>query len=54
VFVDGNPTVTATNAQIKLGPGSVSFTPSGTNVMVTDNRTMVTKPVDCTNRWVTF
>jgi polygalacturonase len=54
VFVDGSPSVKATNAKVTLGPGSVSFTPSGTNVVVTDDRTTVTAPVDCTGRFVTF
>jgi polygalacturonase len=54
VFVDGSPTVSATNAKVTLGPGSVSFTPSGTNVTVTDKRAGTTTPIDCTGRWVTF
>jgi polygalacturonase len=54
VFVDGSPTVQATNANVTLGPGTVNFTPSGTNVVVTNDQSGTTTPIDCTNRWVTF
>jgi polygalacturonase len=54
VFVDGSPKVTASNAKVTLGPDTVSFTPSGTNVVVTKNETVTTTAIDCTNRWVTF
>jgi polygalacturonase len=54
VFVDGTPTVIAENANVTLGPGTVSFTPSGTDVTATNAQTGTTTPVDCTARWVTF
>jgi polygalacturonase len=54
VVFDGTPKVTATNASVTLGPGNVSFTPSGTNVTVTNNVSGTSTPNPCTNKWVTF
>jgi polygalacturonase len=46
--------IMASNAAVVLGPGQVSFTPAGTNVMVTNDAATPTLANDCTNRWVTF
>jgi polygalacturonase len=56
VVVDGLTAgkINASNAAIVLGPGQVSFTPAGTNVMVMNNASAPAAPNDCTNRWVTF
>jgi polygalacturonase len=56
VVIDGLSTskVKASNAALMLGPGQVSFTPSGTNVTVTNNVAGTSQPNPCTNRWVTF
>ena len=46
--------VTASYADITLGPGSVNFTPSGTSVTVSNKVSGTSTPNDCTNKWVTF
>jgi len=56
VVVDGLSTanVMASFTDVTLGPGSVSFTPSGTNVTVTNMVSGSSTPNPCTNKWVTF
>ncbi|HEY4015251.1 MAG TPA: glycosyl hydrolase family 28 protein [Polyangiaceae bacterium] len=54
VVVDGTKSVTATEANIVLGPGMVNFTPSGTGVTVTDNQSGTSTANPCTNKFVTF
>jgi polygalacturonase len=44
----------ASNAEITLGPNPVNFTPTGTNVTVTDQVTGSAAPRDCTNAWEGF
>jgi polygalacturonase len=53
VVVDGlaASAVTASYADVTLGPGAVSFTPSGTGVTVHDNRLGASTPNPCTNKW---
>jgi polygalacturonase len=46
--------ITASYADITLGPGAVNFTPSGSNVTVTNSVSGTSTPNDCTNKWVTF
>jgi polygalacturonase len=46
--------VNAGYANITLGPGAVSFTPSGTGVTVTNNVSGTSTPNACTGKWVTF
>jgi polygalacturonase len=46
--------ITASYANITLGPGNVNFTPSGTSVTVTNKTSGTSTPNDCTSRWVTF
>jgi polygalacturonase len=46
--------ITASYANVTLGPGSVNFTPSGTNVTVTNKVSGSSTPNDCANKWVTF
>ena len=46
--------VSASYADITLGPGSVNFTPSGTSVTVSNEVTGSSTPNPCTNKWVTF
>jgi polygalacturonase len=41
-------------ADITLGPGSVNFTPTGSNVTVTSKVTGSSTANPCTNKWVTF
>jgi polygalacturonase len=56
VIVDGlsSANVTASYTNVKVGPGAVSFTPSGTGVTVIKNVSASSAPNPCTNRWVTF
>jgi polygalacturonase len=56
VVVDGlSPSmVKATNANVILGPGNVNFTPSGSNVAVTNAISGTTQPNACAGKWVTF
>jgi polygalacturonase len=46
--------ISASYADITLGPGSVNFTPSGSNVTVSNKVTGSSTPNACTNKWVTF
>jgi polygalacturonase len=47
--------INASNANIALGPGDVSFTPTGTNVLVSNGVVAGSStPNPCDNRWVTF
>ncbi|MGH7435768.1 MAG: glycoside hydrolase family 28 protein [Polyangiaceae bacterium] len=48
VVVDGNPTVTSSNATITFGSGGANFTVPGATSSGTPS------PIDCSNRWVTF
>lgn len=54
VVINTTPTLDMANANITLGPGAVSFTPTGTGVTVTDKRSGASTPNPCTNKWVTF
>jgi polygalacturonase len=56
VVVDnlGASNITSSYANVALGPGAVSFTPSGTGVTVTDNTAGTSTPNDCANKWVSF
>jgi polygalacturonase len=56
VVIDGisASNVTASYTDVTLGPGNVNFTPSGTNVTVTDNKSGTSTPNPCTDKWVTF
>ncbi|MBV9948619.1 MAG: hypothetical protein JOZ69_17355, partial [Myxococcales bacterium] len=56
VIIDGiSPSnVAASFTSVTLGPGAVNFTPSGTNVTVTNAVTGSSTPNACANRWVTF
>jgi hypothetical protein len=54
VTFDTPPTVTATDANIELGPEPVSFNPSGTRVVVDVATTGNAAPRVCDNAWVTF
>jgi len=56
VVIDGisAANVTASYTNVTLGPGNVSFTPSGTSVTVNDSRSGTSTPNPCTNKWVTF
>ena len=56
VVVDG---LSASNlhaqyTNVTLGPGAVSFTPSGTGVTVTNDIAGSSTPNPCTNKWVSF
>ncbi|HVV53555.1 MAG TPA: glycosyl hydrolase family 28 protein, partial [Polyangia bacterium] len=46
--------ISAGYAAVTLGPGNVNFTPSGSNVTVTNAIAGSSTPNDCTNKWVTF
>jgi polygalacturonase len=54
VVFDPTPKVTASYTNVTLGPGNVSFTPSGTGVTVTNKISGSSTPNPCTNKWVTF
>jgi polygalacturonase len=56
VIVDGisSSNVTASYANVTLGPGNVNFTPSGTGVKVTSSISGSSTPNACTGKWVTF
>jgi polygalacturonase len=56
VAVDGisSSNVTSEFANVTLGPGSVSFKPTGTDVTVTSSVSGTTTPNPCTNKWVSF
>ena len=47
VIFDTAPSVNATYTKITLGPGNVSFTPSGTGVTVTNNISGSSTPNSC-------
>jgi len=46
--------ISASFADITLGPGSVNFTPTGSNVTVSNQVSGSSTPNACTNKWVTF
>jgi hypothetical protein len=56
VVIDGITAadVTAEYANVTLGPGAVSFTPSGTGVTVTNDVAGTSTPNACAGKWVTF
>ena len=54
VIFDPAVKVTASYTNVTLGPGNVSFTPSGTGVTVTNKISGSSTPNPCTNKWVTF
>lgn len=56
VIIDGITAshITASYTDITLGPGDVNFTPSGTNVTVTNKVTGASSPNPCTDKWTTF
>ena len=56
VVVDGITAsdVSATYANVTLGPGAVNFTPSGTGVTVTSAMSGSSQPNACAGKWVTF
>jgi polygalacturonase len=56
VIIDGisASNVTASYANVTLGPGTVNFRPAGTSVNVTDNMSGASQPNACTGKWVTF
>jgi polygalacturonase len=56
VVIDGisASNVTASYTDVTLGPGNVNFTPSGTNVTVTNSIAGTSTPNPCTNKWTTF
>ena len=54
VIFDPTPKLTASYTNVTLGPGNVSFTPSGTGVTVTNKIAGSSTPNPCTNKWVTF
>ncbi len=54
VIFDPTPKLTASYTKVTLGPGNVSFTPSGTGVTVTNKISGSSTPNPCTNKWVTF
>ena len=54
VIFDPTPKLAASYTTVTLGPGNVSFTPSGTGVTVTNKISGSSTPNPCTNKWVTF
>jgi polygalacturonase len=56
VIVDGITAaeVTASYADVTLGPGNVNFTPSGTGVAVTNTIAGSSVPNTCADKWVPF
>ena len=46
--------ISASYADITLGPGSVNFTPSGASVTVSNEVAGASTPNACTTKWVTF
>jgi polygalacturonase len=46
--------ITASYANITLGPGNVNFTPTGTSVNVSSKIAGTSTMNDCANKWVTF
>ena len=54
VIFDPAVKVTASYTNVTLGPGNVSFTPSGTGVTVTNKISGSSTPNPCTNKFVTF
>jgi polygalacturonase len=56
VAVDGLPlsNVTAQYANVTLGPGTVSFQPTGTDVHVANDVSGTVQANPCTGKWVTF
>jgi hypothetical protein len=47
-------TLSASFADITLGPGGVNFTPSGSSVTVNNKVAGSSTPNACANKWVTF
>ena len=45
--------ISASYADITLGPGAVNFTPAGSNVTVTNAVSGTSTPNACANKWVT-
>ena len=54
VIFDLTPNLTASYTNVTLGPGNVTFTPSGTGVTVSNKVSGASTPNPCTNKWVTF
>ena len=54
VIFDPTPKLAASYTNVTLGPGNVSFTPSGTGVTVTNKISGSSTPNPCTNKWVAF
>jgi polygalacturonase len=54
VVIDGSKNISATEANVTLGPGAVNFTPTGTGVTVTNNQSGTSTPNPCTNKFITF
>ena len=54
VVFDVTPKLTASYTNVTLGPGAVSFTPSGTGVTVTNKISGSSTPNPCTGKFVTF
>ena len=56
VIIDGisASNVSAGYATVKLGPGAVNFTPSGTGVTVTNDVSGSSTPNACAGKWVSF
>ncbi len=56
VIVDGITAANATGSftNVTLGPGNVNFTPTGTNVNVTNKISGTSTPNTCAGKWVTF
>jgi polygalacturonase len=54
VVFDTDPTITASQATIVVGPNPVNITPSGVGVTVTGSATQAATPRDCSNAWVAF
>ena len=54
VVLDDSPTMKASYANVNLGPGTVSFTPSGTGVTVANGVSGASTPNACAGKWVTF
>jgi polygalacturonase len=46
--------VTASYTKVTLGPGQVSFAPSGTDVTVTNATSGTSTPNPCADKWTTF
>ncbi len=46
--------ISSSYANVTLGPGAVNFTPTGSNVTVTNSVSGASTPNACANKWVTF